>query len=276
MGITVYAEHMYMDYLQSNSIESLVNDYIFRMGEEEKRLDAIRGIDIMDANIEDIIPALVSRERNSLLLAQVWHVPFENLEVIFKWNVPGLPLSVNLPPLYFEQKNIKPQELLEQLVNSEAFKEQIQVLNVWDVVPFEVNVDEVEKETQIPEMLRISNKETFWGSGSILNKDAMAEAADLLGGNVYVLPSSIHECLLVKRDEKRFHEFSQLVQDMNRTPMIEEEGNFLSDEVYEFDRNTRELKIATDPQKKKGIPEMEQALPQWERHIADNDRLVKK
>lgn len=276
MGITVYAEHMYMDYLQSNSIESLVNDYIFRMGEEEKRLDAIRGIDIMDANIEDIIPALVSRERKSLLLAQVWHVPFENLEVIFKWNVPGLPLSVNLPPLYFEQKNIKPQELLEQLVNSEAFKEQIQVLNVWDVVPFEVNVDEVEKETQIPEMLRISNKETFWGSGSILNKDAMAEAADLLGGNVYVLPSSIHECLLVKRDEKRFHEFSQLVQDMNRTPMIEEEGNFLSDEVYEFDRNTRELKIATDPQKKKGIPEMEQALPQWERHIADNDRLVKK
>lgn len=264
MGITVYAEHMYMDYLQSNSIESLVNDYIFRMGEEEKRLDAIRGIDIMDANIEDIIPALVSRERNSLLLAQVWHVPFENLEVIFKWNVPGLPLSVNLPPLYFEQKNIKPQELLEQLVNSETFKEQIQVLNVWDVVPFEVNVDEVEKETQIPEMLRISNKETFWGSGSILNKDAMAEAADLLGGNVYVLPSSIHECLLVKRDEKRFHEFSQLVQDMNRTPMIEEEGNFLSDEVYEFDRNTRELKIATDPQKKKGIPEMEQALPQWE------------
>lgn len=263
VGITVYAEHMYMDYLQSNSIESLVNDYIFRMGEEEKRLDAIRGIDIMDANIEDIIPALVSRERNSLLLAQVGHVPFENLEVIFKWNVPGLPLSVNLPPLYFEQKNIKPQELLEQLVNSEAFKEQIQVLNVWDVVPFEVNVDEVEKETPIPEMLRISNKETFWGSGSILNKDAMAEAADLLGGNVYVLPSSIHECLLVKRDEKRFHEFSQLVQDMNRTPMIEEEGNFLSDEVYEFDRNTRELKIATDPQKKKGIPEMEQALPQW-------------
>ena len=63
-------------------------------------------------------------------------------------------------------------------------------------------------------------------------------------GKVTVLPSSVHETLLMETTDKEdVWSLQENVKDVNRTQV--EEVDFLSDNVYHFDANTGELVIAT-------------------------------
>ena len=45
------------------------------------------------------------------------NVPFENLEIIFQWNVPGTEYSVKLPEEYFNYHQIEPKQFLAELIS---------------------------------------------------------------------------------------------------------------------------------------------------------------
>jgi hypothetical protein len=60
------------------------------------------------------------------------------------------------------------------------------------------------------------------------------QAKKVVGGNFYILPSSIHECLLVPdKVEMGFRELSDMVRDVNMTQVAPEDK--LTDTVYHYD-----------------------------------------
>jgi len=66
----------------------------------------------------------------------------------------------------------------------------------------------------------------------------MDQAAEKLGGNFFVLPSSIHECLFIKDDgEFQRPQLEEMVQSVNATEVSE--ADFLSDSVYHYDSEAR-------------------------------------
>ena len=81
-----------------------------------------------------------------------------------------------------------------------------------------------------------------YGAGVILYPDFMEKAAEKIGGDFYVLPSSVHEVLLLRDDGViPLKDLKEIVQSVNRTEVAYED--YLSDNVYHFDVAERKLEV---------------------------------
>ena len=104
-------------------------------------------------------------------------------------------------------------------------------------------------------MYCVTNQNKNWGAASILNKDIMDEIADFFGGETYILPASIHECLAVDTHAHTIEELKTMVRDINSKPDLVG-ADFLSNEVYVYDSYTRgeqRTKEIQNPEKQEPI-----------------------
>ena len=94
--------------------------------------------------------------------------------------------------------------------------------------------------TDIPDtMFVLTNDTKVNGAAAILNDDIRQEIAEKVG-DFYMLPSSIHETLIIPKDAgMEFKELEQMVQEVNQTQVAP--GERLSDHVYEYDAKEHEL-----------------------------------
>ena len=81
------------------------------------------------------------------------------------------------------------------------------------------------------------------GAGVLAYQDFMDQAAEKLGGSFYILPSSIHEILLVK-DNGQFDRaaLEQMVKEVNATQVAPEDK--LTDSVYHYDSKEHVFELA--------------------------------
>ena len=91
-------------------------------------------------------------------------------------------------------------------------------------------------------MYILTNTERLNGAASLLYKGKMEEIAKLLGGDYYVLPSSIHEVIIIPKKEKGTDEnyLSQMVDEINHEQLAREE--ILSNHAYLYHADSKELK----------------------------------
>lgn len=94
----------------------------------------------------------------------------------------------------------------------------------------------------VPAMFVMSNKPRVNGAISILYKDSLKNFTGSLQSDVVILPSSVHEVILLPLQEhERFKELRDMVYEVNRTHLSKEE--FLSDNVYLYRRDTDNIEI---------------------------------
>ena len=69
----------------------------------------------------------------------------------------------------------------------------------------------------------------------------------MIGEDFFIMPSSIHECILVpEREAMDKNGLAQLVYEVNREVLSE--TDFLSDTVYHYDGETREITMLNPPE----------------------------
>lgn len=81
----------------------------------------------------------------------------------------------------------------------------------------------------------------------MLRVDMLKAFADEKGCNLFILPSSVHEVLLIC-DEKEMcvAELKAIVSSVNRDPDVIEAEEVLSDSVYYYDRGKGRVRIAEE------------------------------
>ena len=83
-------------------------------------------------------------------------------------------------------------------------------------------------------MFVLSNRLRNFGAGAMLYEDRLKIIRMCLGENFYILPSSIHEVILLPESKAMDQsELSKIVKDINETQVKDEE--VLSDFAYYFD-----------------------------------------
>ena len=89
--------------------------------------------------------------------------------------------------------------------------------------------------SETPNLLVLTTKDQTEGASLIANTELMKEIHQKLGEDFYILPSSIHEVLLVRKSEfpDSADSLKEMVQSVNQSMVAPEER--LSDEVYKFD-----------------------------------------
>ena len=85
-----------------------------------------------------------------------------------------------------------------------------------------------------PDLYCLTNEVNVNGAVYIMREDVQQMVAEKLGGDYYILPSSVHETLILSKSENMsFQRLQTMVQDVNAMCVSEEE--VLSDGVYQYD-----------------------------------------
>lgn len=89
-------------------------------------------------------------------------------------------------------------------------------------------------------MYVLTNENKYLGAAALLYPYVLNHIGKVLKNNFYVLPSSIHECILVP-DSGQYSrmELMSMVREVNESQVAKEE--ILSYEVYYYDRNRQAL-----------------------------------
>ena len=91
------------------------------------------------------------------------------------------------------------------------------------------------------DMIVITNTLGVNGAAVILYPDILASLAKEYDTDFYVIPSSIHEVILVSaEDDSMLAEYRQMVQDVNKRFVDPEE--ILSDQVYYYEQKSQKMK----------------------------------
>ena len=98
-------------------------------------------------------------------------------------------------------------------------------------------------EEEYPSMYVLTGKEKKYGASLIANRELMQDIRESLGEDYYVLPSSIHETLILPQSKAPSpQELKAMVMEVNRSAVEPEE--FLSDNVYKYRESRKEIELA--------------------------------
>ena len=90
-------------------------------------------------------------------------------------------------------------------------------------------------------MYTIGTRDKYWGASIITNTEILSKIADKLDDDLIILPSSIHEIIIVPK-ELANDGMTAMVQAINADCVSETDQ--LSDHIYEFNRSTNEVRVA--------------------------------
>lgn len=200
--------------------------------------------------IKDLIRyKLVNAEKNQELLAAVPHIPYLDLAIVFyleMYEDPHGIASLQIEQWLLDSWEISLEELYQKAMENTpklqpyAFVSVMEELEGVLDLPEEVNAGLKEEGKAL---YCLSNRNGINGAGVILYPGVMERCADMLGGDLIVLPSSIHEMLMICCGEhERFQVLAQMVREINAAAVPPE--TFLSDHVYRYCRAEKRMEIA--------------------------------
>lgn len=194
---------------------------------------------------------LVEKERNRAYLQDKVYEGMLDLAVMFGVvfrQKDGLQASIPVTQALMESCGIGREEL------SEAAWQNLQ-REEFDIKPMsEILQSLMGEDVFLPEFLCgeggtelyvATNEWDLFGARVMCRKDLLGAFAGGLGRNLYLLPSSVHEIILV-RDEGNMdvEQLREVVHEVNGNEGVMRNEDILSDSVYYFDRETGEVRIA--------------------------------
>lgn len=108
---------------------------------------------------------------------------------------------------------------------------------------FESQLDAIDFKNDL--MVVLTNRESVNGASAILYPDILHRIGERAGSNLFILPSSVHEVILVADNgSMKLPELSAMVKEINWTQIAPKDR--LSDTVYHYDTKARLLEKGSD------------------------------
>ena len=189
---------------------------------------------------------LINPDRNEKLLREVPHREFLDLSVVYRL------LTIdeedeNLETIShqkLDELGMTEEELYQAAM--ENMKSDVKILTFGNANNVINAANEILEISLVDSIACVSNSEIYKGSGMMLNTELMSAFAEHFESDVLILPSSIHELMVVMYtgDIEQIKYLKQAVEYANRTPDLLLPNDFLSDNVYFFSQKTQEITIA--------------------------------
>lgn len=192
-----------------------------------------------------IVYKLINSEKNTELLQHVPHITFHDLSIVFQISVSEEPFgdaTILIHNKHLAIWNVSLDTLYEDARNNTPILNRYEIEDIEDVIRELMPTAET-VHTPVP-LLVLSNKDKFHGAACILYPDLLRQVSDAIDSSMYIIPSSVHETLLLpakKAEEAEYKYIKNIISEVNNTRINEEE--ILSYSVYFYDRNTDEIII---------------------------------
>lgn len=249
-----YVEDYFQQFQKGGSID-MIADNIFTLAKDyDFMADAVSSFDFYDFDVlkDHIIVKLMNYERNRAYLLDKVYLKYLDFAVCFYVYL-GVTedryiATTTLPDSVFETWNISRTDLLEIAMKNmeywlpgDIFPIQEAVTQIYEdpeVLAQAEPIRQPEAGREAIEMYILSNVTHTYGAATILYKDILKDFADEKGvKQVYILPSSLHEVLLVPGYEQmELPTLTKLVTEVNVSSIAP--GIFLSDHAYVYERES--------------------------------------
>lgn len=241
---TIYLNGYYNQFEAGRSIVSITREVLNTYESGREKLESMAGIfNDFEEIKKRVAYKLVNYEKNKELLQDVPHKRFMNLAVVFYCLIER-ESNYNATAL-IHNSHLGLWGVSESEIYSLARK------NTPNLLPYRITrIDEV---VDIPKdscreddmMYILTNDSGINGAASLLYDGVIDEFAERFAADVIVIPSSVHEVLLVPlKEEYDVSELNMLVKEVNNTIVDEEET--LADNVYIYRRKNRIFTLTLD------------------------------
>ena len=242
---TIYLNEYYQQYLTGEELEHIAEQIIWLSEQKmEKDFDTRQFLDFAQAK-QHILFKIVHAKRNEELLKEIPYKPFLDLAVVFYYFVPeeGVNASILIRNEHKNLWGVTDDELYELAIQNtpKELESEIQDLNAV-VAEIFAGMPELEEEGIADDsapMYVVTNKKKYFGAVCMLYPGLLKTFAEMQDCDFYILPSSIHELLLVPTGMADAEGLTTMVREVNETQVAEEE--LLSDHVYLYKREKDEI-----------------------------------
>lgn len=240
---TIYLDKFFTMYKKGQSMEEVAT--LFMEEYEEAEVEA--GFDIQFfSDYEKVKPHLYFRllhcELNKELLEQVPYQKYLDLAIVCYCDIRGgcIPHgSILIKKDHLVMWKVSEEQLIKDSMKNMESLYPADLMNMA-VLLKELYIDPVSLLSLNFPMYVLTNKERLNGAASLLYEGQLEKLAKILGEDYYVLPSSIHEVIIVPKskvvDEE---ELSHTVNEINQEHLQREE--VLSNHAYYYDGLKEEL-----------------------------------
>ncbi len=257
---TLYINHMYEHYLETENLQEVLQSAARRMDMAFKEMPEVGDVNLNSAK-DNIVFQVINTLQNEDMLRDMPHREFQDLSIIYRWVVKvdenGIQSSAIRNNLA-EQLGMNEEQLFKCAVENtrrifpptvKSMNDVIREMFISDGMPAEVADMMIGEMPEDKMMWVISNDRGINGSGSMLYEDNLHKLAMKLETDLYILPSSVHECIAVSTNVGDPYELAEMVSEINMGQVALEDR--LSNQVYHYDKDARRLTLATDTPNKR-------------------------
>ena len=267
--VTLYLNNMFEQYQRGVELSKLV-DSICEQYEQSRVTDSLDLSDFLDYEKaqKKIAFKLVNYNQNRDMLKNMPHRRFLDLAIVYYYVVDNAPFngrgSIKINNSHLEEWGITEEQLYKNAMEttpvllpasivpiSECMKDMVYRSircnqNKNEQLSKQLMMlllsEELENENSIS-MYVIKNQLCLNGAGCILYENVLKGFAETMGDDLYILPSSIHETIVIPVSDNQVPEFlREMVREINHTNVVVEER--LADNVYIYKRSTDTIEIA--------------------------------
>lgn len=245
---TFYLNPYYHRYLDGVKMEDIYDDilksYSRHMPTQNYNIEEF--IDFNKAKSQ-IIYKLVNYEKNINILDSVPHIKYHDMVILFQYALADF--DDNSATILINNEHVSlwktdTDELYKLAMANTPKIRGINFMHMNDIVNQILDFNPFAYETYNCPMYVLSNKIASFGASVLLYSGLLKEIADKLHSNLIILPSSVHEIILIAvKDCDDYSDilshYANMVKDVNESHVADD--CILSDNAYIFMRNTEQI-----------------------------------
>lgn len=249
---TIYLNNFYEAYEKKEiSLTEIVEKVmdVYEKNKIDKTIDMKYFLDYEKVK-NRIVYKLINTDKNKELLKDVPHINYHDLSIVFQFLLAEETLgsaTILVHNAHLKIWNISEKDLFDIACINTPRLHKYEINNIKDVIYELMSMDGMmdcglEQDTIIP-MYVLSNKNRIHGAACMLYPDLIKDFSTAVNKNLFIIPSSIHEVLLLPVDDMADSDhIKDMVKEVNSTQLEVEE--ILSDSLYYYDRSVNEIVVA--------------------------------
>lgn len=232
---TIYLNFYYEQYKNGTSFSEILSDILEDYRENKPPSSVDISFYMEFENIKDkIVYKLVHYEKNKELLKSLPHIQYLDLAIIFYCllqNDEKGTVTIEINSQHMARWKVGKDQLLELASQNTPQLLEYDLKSIDDVLEEGLHI----VPPDLPSMFILTNQIRSHGACCMLYDNLLSNLAEEMETDFYILPSSIHEVILVPTDGKHdMPHLSGLVHRVNESAVLEEE--ILADHAYYYSR----------------------------------------
>lgn len=247
---SIYLNNYFHDYESGKEIDRIIVE-IITLYEKVRKNPKVDMDFFKDYNSvkERICYKVINYAKNEEFLKECPHIKYLNLAIVFYYPYSNCSLgkgTIAIRNSHKEDWKVSTDELYRQATENTKRLFPYEILGTEDLLKEFVEEEFVDENMQLSREMRVpmyvvTNNIRHFGAAGIMYPGLLHQLAKKEDANLFLLPSSVHEIIVLPDIGQDAEDLQTMVREVNETQVADEE--ILSDSVYYYDKFSEKIEV---------------------------------